>query len=344
MAEKKYLFNGVEKSREDLFNATELARLDELQAKLTNDTGFGDIDITLLTVIEREVSQQKFYKVDPEEFVPFDHTQGGWADYITVLRNYFNADADVSSWLRGIDVDNARRGQDSVKLESVSLPIHNMNKMISWSLFEIQQALQTGRWNVITEKERARKMDYDITIQKAVLLGDDNFKGLLNQTEVPVNTTLLTKKISSMNSTEFKAFLGSVLGEYFTQTNMTALPDTFLMPVSDYLGLGVAVDEQYPVFTTMKQRLEDVFREMTGNPKAEIKPLVYCEENFHAGNYKYLLYRKDFDTVRCYQPFEYNIVQGATIDGVNYQNTAYARISDVFVNRPKEMVYMTFTA
>ena len=340
---KKYLVNGVEKEREELFNSEELAVIDRNQ-KLFNDAGYGDIDITLLTHIEREISQQKFYKIDPEKFVPFDKTQGGWSDYITVLRTFVNAEGDISGWERGVDADNARRGQDGAKLESVSLKLHNLNRMISYSLFEIRQAMETGRWNIITEKERARKMSYDISVQRAVLLGDADHKGVLNQTEVQTDAAILPKKISAMTSTEFKTFLSTVFANFYKQSQMTALPDTLAIAPSDFLGLGVAVDEQYPVFTTMLKRLQDVFREMTGNPSAEIIPLAYCEPEFHDNSYKYVLYRKDFDTLRVYQPYDYNVVQGASIDGMNYQNTAYARISDVFVNRPKEMLYMTFEA
>lgn len=341
MAEKKYLVNGVEKEATELFNEAELQQVERTQ-NLFNAAGYGDIDVTLLTIIEREISQQKFYKIDPEKFVPIDHTQGGFADYITVLRNYITAEGDIAGWTRGVDNDNARRGQDGVKLESVALKVHNLAKMVSYSLFEIRQAQQTGRWNIVTEKERSRKIDYDLSVQRALLLGDADHKGLLNQTDVNTDTTILTKKISAMTSAEFKAFLSSLLPTYYKATEMTALPDTLAIAPSDFLGLGVAVDEQYPVFTTMKQRLEDVFKEMTGNPNAKIEALAYCEPEFHNDKYKYVLYRKDFDTLRAYQPFDYNVVQGATVDGMNYQNTAWARLSDVFVNRPKEVLYLSF--
>lgn len=340
--EKKYLFNGVEKTREELFNSEELKILDNAQ-KLLNDVGYGDIDITLLTVIEREVSQQKFYQVNPEDFIPFDRTQGGWADYITVLRNFVTAEGNIDAWTRGVDADNSRRGQDSANLQSASLKIHNLAKMVSYSLFEIRQSMETGRWNIITEKERARKIDFDISVQRALLLGDENHLGLLNQPDAQTNATILTSTISSMTAAQFKTFLASLLPTYYELTGMTALPDTLAIAPSDYLGLGVAVDEQYPVFTTMLERLNNVFREMTGNQNAKIMPLAYCEPQFNGGSYKYALYRKDFDTLRVYEPFSYNVVQGVSIDGMNYQNTAYARISDVFLNRPKELVYLTYT-
>lgn len=341
MSDKKYLQNGVEKTAAELFNEADLAKINHNQ-ELMNAAGFADIDLTLLTLVERNVTQQKFYTVNPEDFVPFDKTQGGFAEYITVLRSYANIDADLSSWERGVDADNARRNQVGVKMDSVALKMHNLDKMISWSMFELRQSMQTGVWNIVTEKERARKIDYDLAVQKGILLGDADHKGLLNQAGVTTNTAVLTKKISEMSSVEFKKFLQTLFHEYFANTGYTALPDTLVMPMSDFMGLGVAVDEQYPVFTTMKMRLEDVFKEVTGNANAKIIPLVYCEPKFNNGSYKYVLYRRSWDTLRAYQPFDYNIVQGATVDGMNYQNTAWARISDVFVNRPAEMLYLTF--
>ena len=337
---KVYLENGVEKTREELFNEQELVVIDRNQ-ELLNASGYGEIDLTLLTVLEREISKQKFYTVNPEDFIPMDHTTGGFADYITVLRSFINADADISTWERGVDADNARRNQVGAKVESVSLKVHNLDKMVSYSLFELKQAMQTGIWNIVTEKERARKIDYDLAVQAALLKGDAKHKGLLNQTGATTNTTVLTKNISAMTSAEFKAFMASVFAEYFANTNSTALPDTFVIPMEDFLGMGVAVDEQYPLVSSMLERFTNVFRETTGNENAVIKPLVYCNKAQNDGTAKYALYRKDWDCLRAYQPVDYTGVQGATVDGMNYQNTAYARVSDVFLNRPKELMYFT---
>lgn len=340
--EKKYLLNGKEMDRKELFNEAELAIIDRNQ-KLVNDAnaGYADIDITLLTLLEREVSRQKLYEVDPEEFIPIDHQQGGWNDYITVLRSYYNIEGDIATWERGVDADNARRGQVGATLGSVALPLHTYAKMISWSLFELRQAMETRVWNVVTEKERARKKDHDISVQSVLLMGNEKHAGLLNQPDVATSTTALTTPISKMTSTQFKTFLSTVFANFYAATGYTAMPDTLILPMSDFMALGTAVDESYPVFTTMYTRLLDVFRQATGNPNATIKGLVYCEPEFNNGNYKYVLYRKDFETLRVYNPYEYNVVQGATVDGINYQNTAFSRFSDVFVNRPKEMLYMT---
>lgn len=341
--EKKYLLNNKEHDRTELFNSAELAIIDRNQ-ELVNENGYGDIDITLLTLLEREVSRQKLYTVDPEEFIPIDHQQGGWNDYITVLRSYYNIEGNIATWERGVDADNARRGQVGATLSSVALRLHTYAKMISWSLFELRQSMETRVWNVVTEKERARKYDHDISVQRVLLLGDQDHVGLLNHPDVPTSANALTKPVSQMTSAEFKTFLSTIFANFYKASGYTSMPDTLIMPMSDFMALGTAVDESYPVFTTMYQRLLDVFRQATGNPNATIKGLVYCEPEFNDGNYKYVLYRKDFDTLRVYNPYEYNVVQGASVDGINYQNTAFSRFSDVFVNRPKEMQYLLVPA
>lgn len=340
-----YNYKGEDKKISDLFNEAEIAQLKRTQ-DLVNAAGFGDIDMTMLTLIERQVSEQKFYRVDPTKFIPIDTTQGGWNDYITVLRTYSNAEGDISTWERGLDADNARRGQVGVKMDSESLKVHNLSKMISWSLFELNQAAQTGVWNIVTEKERARKLDHDLALQSALLRGDETHKGLLNQTEVVVDSSLLSKPISKMTAAEFKTFLGSFIYTYFKATEFTAMPDTLVVPMSDWTALNAKVDETYSLMgQTMLGRLREIFRETTGNGNADILPLVYCEAEFQADKSKarYVLYRRSSDCIRAYNPISYNVVQGMTVDGMNYQNTAYSRISDVFVNRPKEMIYLDCT-
>ena len=59
MAEVKlYNDKGVQKTREELFNSAELARIDHNQ-ELMNDAGYGDIDLTLLVVFSR-ISHYQF--------------------------------------------------------------------------------------------------------------------------------------------------------------------------------------------------------------------------------------------------------------------------------------------
>jgi len=346
--EKKYLINGVEKTRAELFNEQELALINSRQ-EILNSVGFGDIDLTLLTVLERSVSEQKFYRLNgltPEDFVPIDNTQGGFADYIKVLRSYANIDGDIDTWLRGNDTDNAHRGQGGVKLDDAAVKIWNLDKMLSYSLFELRQSMQTGVWNVVKEKEIARKADHDISYQKAILAGNGGqFSGLLNQSTVSTDATILPTTIGAMTAAQFRTFLASVFSNYFAQTGYTQMPNTLVVPYTDFLAMSTNVDETYALFgKTMKARLEEVFKDATGRADARILPLAYCEASMNSGFYKYALYNKEFDTLRAYRPFNYDVVQGTTVDGMNFQNTAYSRSSDVFVNRPKEMLYMTVEA
>ena len=62
--DKSYVIDGVE----ILFNEAEQSAIDKAQ-NLVNESGFADIDITLLTALETRIAQQKFYTVDVDKFI-----------------------------------------------------------------------------------------------------------------------------------------------------------------------------------------------------------------------------------------------------------------------------------
>lgn len=333
--DKKFVVDGVE----ILFNEEEKATLDNVQ-RLVNEAGFGDIDITLLTALEARIAQQKFYEVDVDKFIDIARDTGGYADSITAFKNLQLQESD-DSWEADLMGDNARKGQGTVGLEPFSVRIRSLIRMVSYSLLEIRQAQQTGVWNVVLEKERARKRSHDLYVQRVLLAGTDKHEGLLNQSGVTANTTAITKQMKNMSVAEWQAFLGSIFGEFAKASNYTAMPNRFVIPYTDYLGLAQCADETYPLKSKL-ERLTESFKQMCG-ADAEILPLAYCNASQNGGTNKYVLYRKDFDVIRAYAPVGYSVVEGASVDGFNYQNTAYSRLSDVVLVRPQEIMYFTNT-
>lgn len=338
MANKKYI---TPDGKEVLFNDLESAAIDKVQT-LVNDAGYADVDITLLTALEKRISTQKFYTINPEDFLPIVTDTGAWDNFITGFRSYFNNSGDISSWESGTNGENSTKTQGGVGMEPYSVVVHKLNKMLSYSLFELNQSMKTGVYNVVQEKERARKKDYDLAVQKTLLAGDANHKGLLNQTGATVDATTMTKRISAMSSAEFKTFLGKVFASFAKSSEFTALPDTFVVEFSDFLGMQVSANEDFPL-KSMYKRVSEAFKEIAGSENATIKHLAYCDAEKRGGTARTVLYRKDFDTIRAYNPIQYTIVNGVSPDGMNYQNTAYASLSDVFLNRPKEVLYMDYT-
>lgn len=334
--DKSYVIDGVE----ILFNEAEQSAIDKAQ-NLVNESGFADIDITLLTALETRIAQQKFYTVDVDKFIDIARDTGGYSDAITAFKNLLLDEAD-DSWEADILGDNARKPQVTVGLEPFTVRIRSLVKMVSYSLLEIRQAQQTGVWNVVLEKERARKRSHDLYLQRVLLKGTSRHEGLLNLSGVTTNTTAIAKQMKNMTVSEWQTFLGSIFATFASNTKYTAMPNRFVIPYTDYLGLAKAADETYPLKTKL-ERLTESFKQMCG-ADAEILPLAYCNAAENDGtNNKYVLYRKDFDTLRAYMPISYNVVEGASVDGFNYQNTAYSRVSDVVLVRPKEIMYFTNT-
>lgn len=330
-----YVIDGVE----ILFNEDEMASIAKTQ-NLVNESGFADIDITLLTALETRIAQQKFYTAEVDDFIDIARDTGGYADAITAFKT-LRLDAADDSWEADILSDNARKPQVAVGLEPFTVRIRSLVKMVSYSLLEIRQAQQTGVWNVVLEKERARKQSHDLYLQRVLLKGTDRHEGLLNLSGVTADTTTIAKQMKNMSVAEWQALLGKLFSVYANHTNFTAMPNRFVVPYTDYLGLAQCADETYPLKTKL-QRLEESFKQMCG-PDAKILPLSYCNADQNGGTNKYVMYRKDFDTVRAYMPIGYSVVEGASVDGFNYQNTAYSRVSDVVLVRPKEVMYFTNT-
>lgn len=328
-----YVVDGVE----ILFNEDETKSIEKVQ-NLVNESGFADIDITLLTALEARIAQQKFYEVDVDKFLDIARDTGGYADAITAFKN-LQLDSADDSWEADTLGDNARKAQVTIGLEPFTVRIRSLVKMVSYSLLEIRQAQQTGVWNVVLEKERARKRSHDLYVQRVLLKGTDQHAGLLNLAGVTTDTTTITKKLKDMTVSEWQAFLGSIFGLFATHSSYTAMPNRFVIPYTDYLGLAQCADETYPLKSKL-ERLNDTFKQMCGSD-AEVLPLAYCNADQNGGVNKYVLYRKDFDTVRAYMPIGYSVVEGASVDGFNYQNTAYSRLSDVVLVRPKEIMYFT---
>ena len=89
--------------------------------------------------------------------------------------------------------------------------------------------------------------------------------GILNQSEPTIDTSTITENISSMDVNDFESFVAKVLGLYWANSNDTALPNTFLMPMDDYLGLGIPLSAAFPLGDTRLDYMLRVFKQLTNN-------------------------------------------------------------------------------
>lgn len=334
------------KGEKVVLNAKEqqVAQALELQhAEYLNALGI-EIPITTLTTAIKSVSEQKFFRVSPADYMPVVVGEGAFG---TNLLKYtsFNMAGGFENGIIHQGVANSELAQADAGVEGISIPIINWAKGLNWNLFEVQTAAKTGNWDIITEKEKSRKTNWDLGIQKVAFLGLDavaDVKGLLNQPNVTSNTTTITKSITSMSASEYQAFVGKVYADYRANSAYTAEPDTFIIPESDYNGLASAVDPNFPIMSKLEY-LKKAFREIVGQEVA-IKKLAYADMAQSGLNVqRYVLLKKDADTLAMNIPVDYTSTLANSINGFNWQNAAYGQFTGVKVYRPKEVLYFDYT-
>ena len=322
----------------------EVAKALELQhAQYLNALGI-EIPITTLTTAIKSVSEQKFFRVAPADYMPVVVGEGAFGTNLLKYVSY-NMAGDFENGIIHQGVAQSELAQADAGVEGIHIPIINWAKGLNWNLFEVQTAAKTGNWDIITEKEKSRKTNWDLGIQKVAFLGSSAVpavKGLLNQTDVTSDTTTITKPIKSMDVTEFQAFIGGLYEAYRKNSDYTAEPDLFIIPESDYNGLAAATSPQFPIKTKL-QYLREMFAEITGHA-VEIKKLAYADmAQSGLQVQRYTMLRKDADTLAMNIPVDYTSTLANSINGFNWQNAAYGQFTGVKVYRPKEVLYFDFT-
>lgn len=311
--------------------------------RLVNDVPLGyNISITTLTTIIKKVSEQKFFTIAPSDFIPLKVGEGAWGDQLITYTSFLLG-GDFEAGLINTGADNSRLASADAGLTPVTVPIKNWAKQIGWSLFDLNQAQKAGNWDIVTSKEAARKKNWDLGIQKVAFLGltGGGASGLLTQANASINTSLITKPISSMNPTELSAFLASLLQLYRANTNYTAYPTHFLIPEDDYNGLAIPTSPTYPL-KSMAALISETLKTLTMSPNFKIMPMPYAIAANSSGllsHARYALYNSDESSINMHIPVDYNSTLASSVNGFHFQNVGYGQFSGVGLYRPLELMY-----
>lgn len=334
-------------------NATERLKIEAKKASIPvqfqNESGF-QVDIDTLTAIRKSVVKQKFYQLNGKkvsDYLPLAIGDNAFADQILTWKELITSDSFEAGISTGSESQAARLSKSDVQVQPVLVPTRYWTNELSYTLIQLGQAARAQNWGLVEAKERGRKKVWDLGIQRAAFLGletDSSIKGLLTQADVTANTAVITKNLSSMSTSEFQTFLETVLKVYFANSNQTVYPDSFIIPNDDFLGLGAAVDETYPLKSRL-QRLKESFEAVTGT-MFKILPLVYAQKGKNSavlgagsGLNRYTMMRYDPDSILMEIPIDYTTTIQDTIQGFQYQGVAYGQFSSVKAFRPKEMIY-----
>lgn len=342
----------VTDDRPVILNEMEQRLANNLTKQIKNALGY-DIQITTLTQISKRISEQKFFQVAPADYMPVVVGEGAWSDQITTYRSFNVADSFESGILNN-GGQTSRLASADAAVDAVSILTYPWAKEITWSIPELEFAARSGNWNIVASKEKSRKTNWDLGIQKVAFLGADGNNGsggsccgLLNQSSVNINTTVITKAISSMSAAELKIFQAAIVNAYRANNNRTAWPTHFIIPESDYLGLASQASADFPIKSTL-QLLEEAFKVITNNPAFKILPLAYADSAYHTtassivGKQVYMLLNYDEDSLKMEIPVDYTNTLANSLNNFQMQNVGYGMFTGVQVLRPLEALYFQY--
>lgn len=325
-----------------VLNAHE-ARVAERNQKIVNELGY-EIDITTLTTLMKKVVEQKFFQIAPADYLPVRVGEGSWSTQLLTFRSYALGD-DFETGVIQQGAAGSRMASADAGVDSVAVKIINWAKSIGWTLFELQQAQKAGNWDIVTAKERSRKRNWDLGIQRVAFLGakgDSEVRGLLTQQDVTVDTALITKPLKSMTAVELNTFAAQILERYRDNAARTAMPTHFIIPESDYTGLAAQVDPSFPIKTKLALLME-VFQLITMNQQFKILPVAYADAQLSDGALakpRYTLLNYDEETIRMDIPVDYTATIANSIDNFSFQNAGYGQFTGAKAYRPREMLYI----
>lgn len=306
--------------------------------------------IQTTTFIRERVVEQKFYQVPIADFVPVDVGVGAWMEDIKTNLVYDVA-GDFESGITSVASGPSQIATVDVATAPKSAKVITWMKGYQYAVPEVAKALASNNWDVVSGKMSALKKNWDLGLQKIAFLGlkQDltNVPGLLTSPDVTVNTAVITKAISSMNSTEFQALVSTILAAYALNANYTAMPNVFAMPLADYLGLGTATASGFPI-GSMIEYLTNFFKQITGEKDFKILPLAYGQAAQNAGyigaggKARYCLYRKDPETLKMDIPVDFTLNPAGTSNNFNWQGVGAGQFTGAVFYRPSEAIYFQY--
>ncbi len=309
-----------------------------------------EVNITTLTTIMKKISEQKFFEVPPADFLPVRVGEGAWSSNLVTYRSFNMAD-QFETGIMNTGAGNARMASADAGVDSLSIKVFNWGKSIGWSIFDLELAAKSGNWDLVAAKEKARKKNWDLGIQRIAFLGSrgDNGAGgacvgLLNQAGITINTTTITKPISTMSTAELKTFIAAVVEKYRANCNRTAWPTHFIIPESDYNGLAGQASADFPIKSTLAL-LEEALQLVCRNKNFKVLPLAYADASYNTAEINkqcYVLLNYDEESIRMDMPVDYTNTLANSIDNFSFQNAGYGQFTGVLAYRPLEMLYFQY--
>ncbi len=330
-------------------------------------TGFGaNFNIQSLAAISAEVLEQKFFLTDITPFLPINPGQNPFSPRRFTIKS-FKGDVNPESGL----ISTNNKGQYNrldVGVDATYIDRQFWAKEIGWNMLELQQSALLGSYSLMRELLQWLAQDFDLFQQKIAFYGFSNRAGTglltgdhidtaTNNTAVNVNTSLITTPIKLMTGTQLNTLVAGMISAYQANNSIFQMPDTFIIPQSDYTGLSTMIAPSFGVASgSPLELLRKMFVEQTGNANFKILPSPYAQKSFAAAAmYKtsagaapiaydrYVLYQNNQMSLELDLPVPFTLLGTGTMNQFDYVQLGYAQMGQVFNKRTQNMLYFDNT-
>lgn len=299
---------------------------------------------TTTQILPEKVIGQTFYTVPFEKFVPVEVGLGAWMENIKINTG-FRLAGSFFNGLASLSQGNAQIARVDVGLSPVTAAIDTFVGGYDYTIAEINKALASDNWDVVSDKMLALKEMWDLGLQYVCFLGNPqdqtNFPGLLTNSNVTINSVVIPQLINTMTAAQFMTMIAQIVKVYWSNTNDTMMPNTFVVPYDDWNGLTTAVSPTFPNISMAEWLLRSL-REATGNPDFQIMPLAYCDTANNGtliGHYRYALYHRDPKTLRMFVPVDFMLNPAGTSNNWQFQGVAAGQFTSPVLIKPAEVLY-----
>ena len=302
--------------------------------------------ITTTTQLVAGVVNTLYYELMGQKLSDFVKIEVGTGAYSTNLTQFASAyvgssfeSGIINPTATGINAD----ANSNIKIGALSIPNNFWRMKYSVGQELIGMAARNAEtFSIIEENEKARKKCWDLGLQKATFLANNNNGvqgyGLLKQPNVTVNTTLMTAELDAMSDAQFQTFLATAPGVYAANCNGTMMFNRMLIPQKAFLAL----QQPFGSFgETRKTILERAFQGIVGDD-FKIVHATYCTGATAGGNAskgRYVFYNTNEDNLTMYLPKPYTphplFPQGA----LDMISDAEGQFSTPYVKRIDSMLY-----
>lgn len=261
------------------------------------DDGLG-FYISQLTNLEQKIYETKYRNIVFQDFIPVDTSSPEWADSVS----YISYDAVAMGKFIAANGKDLPSVQASGKLSS--FPIGYAGISYEYSLDELRKSQQL-RIPLDATKARMAYRGAQEHMQNVAFFGDSTrgMAGLLNNANVPVDTS--TVDWSTATGQEIIDDLNAMLVDVWTDSANVHLPDTIILPSSEYAQLTSQRMDTGTDTTVLEFFLKNnLFTAMTGQAPT-VRPLLEMNTAGASGQGRRMAYEKNPDNLVMHSPIPF---------------------------------------